>query len=248
MVFAGCARQVAIPMNTLIARNRFPVLAAALVAAAVVAGFARTYYLRVWFDLPPLARAAHIHGLLWTAWLVLHYVQARLVAAHRVDLHKRLGIAGALLGIVLVVSTVIVSIASAKAGRGPPQLDPLRFMSVPLGSTVTFAGFLIAALAMRKKREWHKRLMLLASLVMIMPAIGRLDNLLYRAFETPRAVLPFLVTCGFLAWAWYNDWRTRKTVHPAYVYGGAVLIGAIPFRFWIGQTDAWMVFARWITA
>jgi hypothetical protein len=235
-------------MNTIIARNRFPVLAAALVAAAVLVGFARTFYLRGWFDLPPLTRAAHIHGVLWTAWLVLHYVQARLIAAHRVDIHKRLGIAGAVLGIVLVISTALVTIASAKAGHGPPQLNPLQFMSVSMGSTVTFAGFLIAALALRKKREWHKRLMLLASLVMIMPAIGRIDGLLFKYFDTPRAVLPFFVTCLFLAWAWYNDWRTRKTVHPAFLYGGALLIAAIPFRFWIGHTDAWMVFAKWITA
>jgi hypothetical protein len=66
-------------MNTLSTRNRFPQIAV---------GFARTYYLRFLFDLPPLTQAAHLHGLISTLWLVLHFTQARLIAAHRVALHK----------------------------------------------------------------------------------------------------------------------------------------------------------------
>ena len=46
------------------------------------------------FDVPPLTLMAHLHGLLATMWLMLHYTQARLIAAHRVELHKRLGING----------------------------------------------------------------------------------------------------------------------------------------------------------
>ena len=87
-------------MNTLIAaRNRFPQLAIAALAALTIVSFARTYYLRFLFDLPPLARAAHVHGLIATLWLVLHFTQARLIAAHRVALHKRLGIFTAGVGI-----------------------------------------------------------------------------------------------------------------------------------------------------
>src|SRR5688500_6206798 len=97
MAFRGRVFRVR-PMNTLTIRNRFPALAAALLAAAVIVGFARTYYLRAWFELPPLTRMAHVHGVLWTLWLALHYTQARLVGAGRADLHRRLGIGGAILG------------------------------------------------------------------------------------------------------------------------------------------------------
>jgi hypothetical protein len=41
-----------------------------------------------------------------TAWLVLFFVQVRLVAVHRTDLHRGLGVVGAVLaGLVLVVGT-----------------------------------------------------------------------------------------------------------------------------------------------
>lgn len=234
-------------MNTTILRNRFPLWAAVAIGAAVVIGFTRTYYLRWYFELPPLTRIAHVHGLLSTLWIVLHYSQARLIAAHRVALHKRVGIAGAILGATIVVQAVMLSVTGAAEGHAPPGRNPLQFLSVSLGTTFMFGMFLTLALAMRRKSEWHKRLMLLTSLVLLVPAIGRIDGLLYVTFGTPRTVLPFMVTAGFLAWACANDWRKRGRIHPAYLYGGLVLLAAIPFRAWLGTTDAWMPFAKWVT-
>jgi hypothetical protein len=234
-------------MNTLIIRNRFPALAAAVLAAAVIVGFARTYYLRTWFELPPLTRMAHVHGVLWTLWLALHYTQARLVGAGRADLHRRLGIAGALLGAVLVWTSIDLSIVGAATGRAPPGRNPLEFLSVPLGTTFVFAGFLTAALLMRGRREWHKRLMLLASLALLLPAMGRIDGLLLKHFGLPRAIFPWIVTAGFVAWACVNDWRKRGSIHPAYLYGGIALLAAIPLRVALGYTDSWVAFAHWLT-
>jgi hypothetical protein len=234
-------------MNTIITRNRFPVWAAVALAIAVIVGFTRTYYARWHFELPPLSRMAHIHGLLATAWVALHYTQARLVAAHRVDLHQRLGIWGVVLGTVLTVHAWSFSLTGAMLGHAPPGRDPLRFLSVSLGTTFMFGLFFFAAIAMRRRSEWHKRLMLLASLVLLVPAIGRIDGLLHVKFGTPTTVLPLLVSAAFVVWACVNDWRKRGNVHPAYLYGGFLLLAALPFRGWLGTTDAWMPFAEWVT-
>jgi hypothetical protein len=234
-------------MNTTVTRNRFPLWAAAAVAVAVIVGFARTYYLRSYFELPPLTRMAHIHGLLATLWIALHYTQARLVAAHRVDLHQRLGIWGVVLGTVITVQAWSFSTTAAILGHAPPGRDALQFLSVSLGTTFMFALFFFSAIAMRRRGEWHKRLMLLASLVLLLPAIGRIDGLLYATFGTPRTVLPFLVTAVFITWACLNDWRKLGRVHPAYLYGGFLLLAAIPFRAWLGTSAAWMPFAKWVT-
>lgn len=233
-------------MNTIIRRNPFPVLVATALAAAALIGFARTYYLRFLFDLPPLGRLAHVHGILSTLWLALHYTQARLVATHRVDIHMRLGILGAVLGTVLVLQAAWLSIAGAAAGHAPPGRVPWQFLSVSLGTTSMFALFFSAALMLRRRSEWHKRLMMLASAVLLVPAIGRLDGLLYVHLGTPRTVLPLIVSAGFVAWACRNDWLRFKRVHPAYVYGGTLLLVAIPFRAWVGRTAAWQPIADWI--
>src|SRR3954470_3730068 len=206
-------------MNTII-RPRFPVIAVVALSALIFVGFARTYYLKFLFDVPPLTRTAQLHGLLATLWLVLHYTQARLVAAHRTDLHMKLGIFTACVGAVLAYQALSLGIAGVAAGHAPPGRDPLQFLSVPIGTTAMFAGFLVAALAMRRKREWHKRFMFFATLALIVPAVGRIDTFLMTPLGLPRTVLALYLTIAFVAWAWWDDWRRLRRIHPAYVWGG----------------------------
>ena len=234
-------------MNAII-RNRFPVIAVVAVSAVMFVGFARTYYLKFLFDAPPLSVAAQLHGFMATLWLVLHYTQARLVAAHRVDIHRKLGVFAACVGFVLAVQALQLGILGVTAGHAPPGRDPLQFLSVPIGTTLMFASFLVAALVMRRRREWHKRLMFLASLALIVPAVGRLDTFVMVPLGYPRAVLALYVTLAFVAWAWWNDWRKTRRVHPAYVYGGLLLVVSVPLRRAIGFMDWWRPIAEWIVS
>jgi hypothetical protein len=233
-------------MNTLIARYRFHAVAVAALAATVFAAFAKTYYFSVFLDSPPLTKAAHLHGIIATAWVALHYTQARLVAAHRVDLHRRLGIFAALVAALLAVQAISMAIGNAAAGHGPPGRDPLQFLSVPLGTTMMFAVFVGSALALRRKREWHKRLMLLATMTLLTPAMGRLDAQIMQPLGLPRLVLAPAITFAFVAWACAHDWRRLGRVHPAYIVGGVALLVSIPLRRWIGFSDAWLPIAQWL--
>jgi hypothetical protein len=233
-------------MSTVISRYRFHALAVAALAAAVCAGFAKTYYFRIFFDNPPLAQAEHLHGLIATVWIALHYTQARLVAAHRVDLHRRLGILGACVAGLLAVQVIAMAIANAAAGHAPPGRDPLQFLAVPLGTTTMFVLFVGSALALRRQREWHKRLMLLATMTLLVPAMGRLDSQVMAPLGLPRLVLAPAVTFAFVAWAWVHDWRRLGRVHPAFILGGIALLVSLPLRRWIGFTDAWLPIARWL--
>lgn len=233
-------------MNTLIARPRFHAVAVAALAATVFAGFAKTYYFRIFLDSPPLARAAHLHGIIATVWVALHYTQARLVAAHRVDLHRRLGIFGAFVAALLAVQAILLAISNAAAGHGPVGRDPLQFLSVPIGTTTMFTLLVGSALALRRQREWHKRLMLLGTMTLLVPAMGRLDAQVMQPLGLPRLFLAPAITCVFVAWAWVNDWRRLGRVHPAYLIGGIALLVSIPLRRAIGFTDAWVPIARWL--
>jgi len=68
----------------------------AVVALAVVfAGFARTFFLRFLFAPHSMPAYLYVHGLLFSAWFVLLFIQARLVASGRVDLHRRVGMLAA---------------------------------------------------------------------------------------------------------------------------------------------------------
>jgi hypothetical protein len=233
-------------MNTIVARYRFHPAAVIALAAVVFAGFAKTYYFRIFSGSPPLAQAAHIHGMIATVWIALHYTQARLVAAHRVDLHRRLGIFAAFVAALLAVQAISMAISSAAAGHAPPGRNPLQFLSVAIGTTTVFAVFVGSALALRRQREWHKRLMLLATMTLLVPAMGRLDAQIMQPLGLPRLLLAPGVTVAFVAWAWVHDWRRLGRVHPAYIVGGIALIVSVPLRRWIGFTDAWLPIARWL--
>ena len=89
-----------------------------------------------------MTRAAHLHGIIATLWLGLHFTQARLIAAHRVALHKRLGIFTACVGALLAVQALHLAIEGVAAGHAPPGRDPLQFLSVPIGTTAMFVLFL----------------------------------------------------------------------------------------------------------
>ena len=71
-----------------------------IIAATVFAGFAPTYFLKSYFASPPLMPLLHLHGLVFTSWIVLLLTQTTLVAANRTDIHRRLGIVGGVIAVI----------------------------------------------------------------------------------------------------------------------------------------------------
>jgi hypothetical protein len=226
-----------------IPRPRFHLIAITAIAALVFIGFARSFYLKFWFDTPPLTRLLHLHGAMFTAWLALHYTQARLIAAHRVDLHMRLGIAGAVLGFSMFFVGVAAAVQSAALGHQPTDAPPLVFMSLPIGTITVFALLLASALVMRRRADWHKRLMLLATFALIIPAAARLS--IYFVGR-PLPQVGIVATILLVAWCWIEDRRRIGRVHPAYKIAGTLLILSLPARMLMGYTETWQQFAHWL--
>jgi len=230
-------------MNAVVSRPRFHVIAILAIAALVFIGFARTFYLKAWFDVPVLTQLLVLHGVMFTAWLALHYTQARLIAAHRIDLHKRLGIAGAILGFTMFFVGVATAVQSAALGHQPTDAPPLVFMSVPFGTITAFVLLLTAALVMRRRADWHKRLMLLATIALIIPAAARLSSY-FTGRNTPAIGIAF--TLVLVAWCCIEDRRRTGRIHPAYKIAGTLLILSLPARLALGYTEPWQHFAQWL--
>src|SRR4029077_18878368 len=97
----------------------------------VIIGFSQTYYLRFLTDLPPLDTLVHWHSIVFSAWLVVFIVQTRLVAAHRVDLHMKLGIAALALALLVVGLGFATAAVKATIPRVHPSgLTPPQFTIV----------------------------------------------------------------------------------------------------------------------
>ena len=107
---------------------------AVAITAAVVLGFARTFFLRAWYPEWALAHGAPepfflAHGVVFAAWLALLITQTSLVAAGRVDLHRRLGVAGAGLAVLMVLLGTVGALMAANRPTGFVNITapPLRF-------------------------------------------------------------------------------------------------------------------------
>ena len=117
----------------------------------------------------------------------------------------------------------------------------------PFSAMVVFAALVASAVALRRRPDMHKRLMLLASISIIGAAVIRwpFDAMFlpspvpgYAVFDL--AALAFLLP--LLAW----DLATLKRVHPATLYGGLALVAMVPIIGLVSQTGAWYAFGEWV--
>lgn len=228
------------------------------VAAAVTVflGFARTYYLKSLFPMPAFPWLFHIHGALFTAWMLLLILQVSLAASRRIALHRRVGLIGGLLVAPMLVSGSMAAIAAAR-GQGPisaavargqltrvgPGLPPLEGMVVPLTTMLLFGVFAGAGLSYRRRPDVHKRLMLLATIAMLPAAIGRA---MARLFGIANPALFFGATGLFVLAIVIYDRRRLGRVHPVTLWGGLALMLSFPARLALGKTDLWLGFAAWL--
>lgn len=227
------------------ARLRFHSVIAIVLVAFIVAGFTRTFYLRFLFDLPPMRTVLHLHGVAFTAWLALFIAQTRLVAANRVDLHMRLGVAGALLALIVVVTSLAAMLVSAATPRVTQLgITAAQGSIIPLMSTAQFAVLVTAAIALRRRAGLHKRLMVLAVISAASPAVARLTALL--GWREHFLLVQMSVIAAFVTVCLVHDWRRNRIVHPVYAVGGVVLVSMWPARYAIARSETWQPIAEWI--
>ena len=121
------------------------------------------------FDYPILT---HVHALIFVGWLVLLTIQTALVRLHHVRLHRRLGMAAALMVPLMVVLGLTAAVWMFHRFYAPDFL-PLN-LSLRIADMVTFGGAASAGLVVRKRNpSAHKRLMLLASFCLTAAGFGR---------------------------------------------------------------------------
>ena len=213
----------------------------------VFAGFARTFYLKVLFGTRPLPFYLHLHGLIFTTWFVLFFVQVRLVAHHRIDLHRRLGIFGAVLAPFAACMAAGVSIHAVRrsylASSASLASINVRPFALDLGSSLLFVSLVAAALCFRRRGGIHKRLMVLASCSLLLPAIGRIPLHFIMAGGLWRLV--GLTEITPLVFILYDTARHRR-LHPGFAWGGLALLSSFPAFLLIGGTNVWLNVSTWL--
>ncbi len=193
-------------------------------ATVIIAGFSLSIAMgRSSFAAPLIF---HAHAAIFLSWLGLYLVQTELVVSGNVQLHQRLGwLSFALIPAMLAMGTAL-TLHSVRQTGGPPFFDTNEFLfGNPIG-LVTFAALALGGIAMRRRADWHRRLMLCAMASITGPGFGRL------------LPMPFLIP-----WAWWisalfvpaifpiigliRDKRRTGRVHSAWLVGLATMFAGI---------------------
>jgi hypothetical protein len=208
-------------------------------AISVFVGFAPTYFLRGYFGGSPLSPLVHLHGLVFTGWILLAATQTALVAARRIDLHRRLGIAGVVWAGLLPIFGLTTAIDSARRNVAANPVEALTFLVLPFGDVLVFATLAGAGFYFRRRPQTHKRLMLLATIGILDAAVARWP---LEVIQTSSFAF-FVLTDLFIVPGVVYDLVSRRRIHPAYVWGGLFILISQPVRMAIANTGLWLAFA-----
>jgi hypothetical protein len=200
---------------------------ATLVAVIVLIGFSPTFYLRGTFNpQKDLSILLQVHGFALSAWIILFIVQTVLIAKGSPRLHRRLGwvMAGLAVCIVGLMSAAIVE----QLRRVPPEPPPPIALALGMFDIIVFSTLVSTAIFLRKRADWHKRLLLSATILLLGAPMVRIVILLGVHDILKVMLLWPLMTDLLFAPCFVYDFRTRRQVHPAYLVGlGLILMDQI---------------------
>jgi hypothetical protein len=203
-----------------VVKRRFYLVMALLIAAIIIGGFSRTFPAAVAHGLPLLL---HIHAAVFASWILLFVAQPAIAANGSLALHRRLGFVGASLAVAMVIMGVVATVLAVRLDLVPSFFPPALFVTGNFMILIVFAGLVIAGVALRGQAEWHKRLLLCASVALLGPGLGRLAI----GGPLPPPLVITVVQSAFALAGPVADLIKLRRVHPAYLWGAGALIGML---------------------
>ncbi len=198
-------------LKTLLSRYFYFCMALAM-AGLVVWGFSHTVEANLFHANPPRPWLLWIHATAFSTWIVFFIFQSALVRVRKVSLHRFLGWFGAGLATVMVPLGFTIAVIMARFDTVVlHQHGADAFLSIPFADMTIFGPCIAMAIYWRKRPEYHRRLIFIASCQLMDAALGRFDfwfnhNLFY-------AGLDFLIVLGMV-----RDWVVDGRVHKVYLY------------------------------
>lgn len=214
---------------------------AVLLLGSVFLGFAHSYYLAGMFHASLPSAIIHVHGALFSSWILFLLAQTTLVATGRTDIHRRIGIAGFLLACLMVIVGVWAATNSLTRNGGPPGIDAKTFYIIPMTDMLIFSVLVFFAYRARFDSTGHKRIIMVATVALLIAAIARWPIPAVHRNPIAAALVSYIFLLMLMA---YDLWSTHK-IHRATIWASAFLIFVQQIRFPIGQTAMWHAFATW---
>jgi hypothetical protein len=218
-------RPIEVSTRAIPLEGRFYAAMAWLFAAVAIVGFAPRSLAIVSGTMrsPPLV--VHLHAAVMASWVVLLALQASLSLVGRMDLHRKWGLASLVIAPLVLTMLIAVTIVRQNDAFGTPA-GPIvnNILLLQIRSIVLFPVFFTWALRTRRSEpETHKRMMLLATLMLLDAAIARMGWLPYNQFPKQYLAVHLYLLLLWVPALLYDLIHLRR-IHRAWVWGLALTL------------------------
>jgi hypothetical protein len=212
---------VEFPGAALPRRDAYILKMAAVMTAFILFAFAQ-WSLRG-FTSPSSAPVwVHVHGMSMLCWLALLVGQSLMIRSGNRAAHAAMGAVGLALILFIVATGLFAGYQAVVLHRVPPIFEVPGFLALTWTETLSFGLTVCAALALRKRSDWHKRLMLGATVVAMEPAFGRLVPVPLLGSWSEWVIL--CLQLGVIAYGAWQDRKASGIVHPAWATSAAIVV------------------------
>jgi hypothetical protein len=192
---------------------------------------------------PAYPLVVHIHAAAFVGWLCLLTTQVGLIRSGRVDIHRKLGIAGAALACIMLVLGLATSVIIDRLHFGKPDNDP-SFLVIQLADLLNFGVLVAAAIVWRKTPSAHKRLILLATIFIANAGFARwwgepIAKLVGGQGLWQNWMIFYLADLLLVALIGGYDLVTRRRLHPAFVAGALFGLTVEVVAVWFYVSPWW---------
>ena len=224
-------------------------------ATVAFLGFAPTYFVPMASGSFKANPVIHVHGVVFFGWSLFLVFQTWLAASGRIVRHRAMGLVGVAFATAMTIFGVQAGINVMKSSAAIGMTtEGLAFAIVPFGGIAFFAVVFAVGVAMARRSDVHKRMMLLAAISILDAAVARW----FLFFLAPPGAVgppPVAVTIApalsaylLIVVAILFDWRTRGRPHPVYLIGGGALVALKFIQLPLSGSAAWLSFAGWLLA
>ena len=213
---------------------------------AILVGFLKTFIIPIISGTKTWPLAIYAHASFVFGWVLIFLTQSLLIQNKKYKTHMSIGRWAALIAVGAAISIIPASLyqieRELKEGLGQTAISPIVGS---LASATMFLTLVTLGIVYRKKPQVHKRLMLLATILLIWPAWFRWRHY-FPSVERPDIWFAGVLADSLIIVAFIWDWIKNKRIHPALLYGGLFIIAENIMEILLFDSSEWRVIANTI--
>lgn len=213
---------------------------------AAIIGFGKTFFLPVANGTFNAPFVIHLHGALAFAWVILFVFQPALIRSENYRLHQYLGVLGLLIaaGISVTMIPAGIFVVDRDLNQGLGEFAYSSLLGV-VTSGILFLTLVLAGIVNRKRPQTHKRLMLLATIVVLWPAWFRFRHY-FPSVPRPDIWFGLVLADSLIIISWIWDRIRNGSIHPVFKYVGTFIIIEQSMEVALFGTPAYQSAAKWL--